>query len=192
MGVPSRDEIASWSVDERAEVARHLDGLQDHRDLEVGFVRRRRITLMAVALAGVCLFPWIGYLAVSLPDASRAEAWKFAWVGFDTGLALVLLATAWLGFHRRLLTAVGLTVAATLLVVDAWFDLTLSFHTAEQAGSVIDAFIEIPFAILLIVSGWAILHRSVVVFDRLRGEPEANVSLWRQRMFGVKDHPLGR
>ncbi len=190
MAVPTQAEIAGWSADERAEVARHLDALWDHSDLNVGMVRRRRIILITVTIAGVCLFPWIGYLAVSLPDASRAEAWKAAWVGFDIGLALVLLSTAWLGYHRRLLTMIGLTVASTLLLVDAWFDLTLSFHTSEQAGSIIDAFVEIPFALLLMFTCYAVMRRSSLVFSRIRGEDTLGVSLWHQKMFGAEPESL--
>lgn len=190
MAVPSQAEVASWSVEERASVARELDALLDHSDLNVGMVRRRRIILITVTIAGICLFPWIGYLAVSLPDASRAEAWKTAWVGFDIALALVLLLTAWLGYHRRLLTVVGLTVAPTLLLVDAWFDLTLSFHTPEQAGSIVDAFVEIPFAILLVFSGYAVMRRSAIVFSRIRGTTNSDVSLWHQRMFGAEPESL--
>jgi len=190
MAMPSDAEIASWSRAERAEVARVLSETMDNRDLDVGLVRRRRITLVAITVAGIGLFPWIGYLAITLPDASRAEAWKTAWVGFDVALAMVLLVTAWLGYHRRLLTVAGLTVGATLLLVDVWFDLTLSFHTAEQAGSIVDAFVEVPLAILLAYSGYSIMRRSAIVLCRLRGEDERSVSLWRQPMVGATREKL--
>jgi hypothetical protein len=85
---------------------------------------------------------------------------------------------------------VGLTVASTLLLVDAWFDLTLSFHTSEQAGSIIDAFVEIPFALLLMVTCYAVMRRSSVVVSRLRGTDTAGVSLWHQKMFGAEPESL--
>ena len=191
MAVPSRAEITGWSSSERAQVAKVLDELLDRSDLNAGLARRRQLILTTVGLAGVLLLPWIGYLAISLPDASRADAWKAAWVGFDLMLALVLLVTSWMGFNRRLLTTIGMVVAATLLLVDAWFDLTLSFRTSEQAGAIVGACIEIPFAILLIISARAILHRSMTTFARLRGDHEPSVSLWRQPMIGSDRPPVG-
>jgi hypothetical protein len=188
MPVPSEDEVASWSLAERAEVARMLDELVDRSDLNAALARRRVLILTLVALGGVLLLPWVGYLAISLPDASRAEAWKTAWVGFDLVLAAVLMVTAWLGFHRRLLTTVGMIVAATMLLVDAWFDLTLSFRTDEFGASIVTSFVEIPFAILLLISARAIVHRSMTTVARLRGSATTRVPLWRQPMVG-SDQP---
>ena len=188
MPVPSRDEVEAWTPAERARVAQVLDELLDRSDLNAGLARRRELILTLVALGGVLLLPWVGYLAISLPDASRADAWKAAWVGFDLTLAAVLIVTAWLGFNRRLLTTLGMIVAATLLLVDAWFDLTLSFRTDEFGGSVLSACIEIPFAVLLLLSARAILHRSMTTFARLRGSRAPRVSLWRQPMVGTDQH----
>jgi hypothetical protein len=188
MPIPSREEVVAWSPAERAQMAKVLDELLDRSDLNAGLARRRLLILTLVALGGVLLLPWVGYLAISLPDASRAEAWKTAWVGFDLILAAVLMLTAWLGFHRRLLTTLGMIVAATMLLVDAWFDLTLSFRTDEWGASIVTSFLEIPFAILLLISARAILRRSMTTVARLRGSPTTRVPLWREPMVGT-DHP---
>ena len=186
MAVPSAEEIANWSPAERAELARLLDAQIDRRHFHTRLSRRRSLVLALIGMGGALLLPWVGYLAVSLPDATRPEAWKAAWVGFDLALAVVLLATAWLGWHRRTLVMIGLTVAATLLLTDAWFDLTLSFRTDEWSSSVVSAFIEVPFALLLILSAQSVMRRQMAVVAALRGaEPPG--SLLEATVLGVEE-----
>ncbi len=57
------------------------------------------------------------------------------------------------------------TVTATMLVLDAWFDVNTSSH-ADRMGAVLSAlFIELPLAA---VCGWIALHVDQVIERRMR------------------------
>ena len=86
-----------------------------------GHVLRGRRTLVLTITAGgvVGLLGWTAYLTATLPDGTSVGAWRTAWVGFDTMLVMVLGTSAWLVWNRRQLAVTGLTIAASLLVVDA-------------------------------------------------------------------------
>lgn len=182
MREPSADDVRTWSPETRARVARHLDELVERPASDSALLRRRQVTLVATALGAVALLPWIGYLAASLPLAESGGAWRVAWVGFDVVLALVLMATSWLGLRRRQVAILGLLVSATMLMTDAWFDVLLSFHTAEQWGVILSAlFIEVPFAVLLASSAISILRRSSSTVARLRSHLGPPPSIWKQQ-----------
>jgi hypothetical protein len=65
-------------------------------------------------------------LATTLPGKYHAAHWPAAWVGLDTLEAVGLITTGLLALRgdRRLPSAA--TATATLLAVDAWFDMTTS------------------------------------------------------------------
>ena len=113
--------------------------------------RLRRIFLAAVTTASLVFIPWIGYLAVSLPDRHVAGQWKSAWVGFDIVLVACLTGTAWCAWRRRQLLVPAAIVTATLLVCDAWFDVLLDWGTPDVWWSVATAvLVELPLAALLL------------------------------------------
>jgi len=179
--------------EERAEVARFLDRLVERPTGKSGVIRRRRISIGAAAVGALVMLPWIGYLATALPLAESGGAWRVAWVGFDLMLALVLMTTAWLGFHRRQVAILGLLVASTMLFTDAWFDVALSYGTREQWGAVLSAaFLEIPFAVLLASSAILILQRTSSTVARLRGLEGPPPSLWQQQFLVSPSPPEGR
>jgi len=94
------------------------------------------------ALAGIVLVPWTVLLVRSLPSTHAAAHWDIAWAGFDVGLALLLLGVAISGWRRSPWLA-----AATLLVVDAWFDIMTSSTHLELAIAIGEAvLIELPLA----------------------------------------------
>jgi hypothetical protein len=145
-GVPSREVIAAWSPQQRDEVARMLDEVAERPDMRVN-PRRRLVVLLITCGGAVALIPWIVYLNATLPSTSSGGAWRTAWVGYDLGLAGVLGCAGWMALRRRQLVVVLLTVAATLLAVDAWFDVTLSWGTSEQLTSIVTAAVlEVPIA----------------------------------------------
>ena len=146
---------------------------------------------MAAAIGALVMLPWIGYLASSLPLAESGGAWRVAWVGFDIMLAFVLMTTAWLGSRRRQVAVLGLLVASTMLVTDAWFDVALSYGTGEQWGAILSAaLLEVPFAILLASSAISILQRTSSTVARLRGHEGPPPTLWHQQ-FLVAPPPPG-
>ncbi|MFG2354066.1 hypothetical protein [Streptomyces sp. NPDC048521] len=90
----------------------------------------RTWTLRALGAAAVLLVPWMVVLAVTLPDSTRVDNWRLAWLGLDALTAAGCATTALLGMRddpRARLTA---SATASVAVLDAWFDITTA-----QAGS---------------------------------------------------------
>jgi hypothetical protein len=95
------------------------------------------------------LLPWIVWLLVTLPGKTVANHWQIAWGGFDVILALALAWTGLMLLRRSPVTAVAAAVTGTLLVVDAWFDVTTSRGVATVAfAAVLAGAIELPLAAL--------------------------------------------
>jgi hypothetical protein len=177
--VPSREVIAAWSPQQRDEVARLLDEVAERPDLRVS--RRRRLVVLLITCGGaVALIPWIVYLNATLPSTSSGGAWRTAWVGYDIGLVGVLGCAGWMALRQRQLVVLLLTVAATLLAVDAWFDVTLSWGTSEHVSSIVTAAVlELPIAGFLMTVVWLLLTRVVRTVAALRGRRDPSFSLWR-------------
>jgi hypothetical protein len=91
------------------------------------------VRLLAVSAA--VLLPWAAYLAVTLPASVSARHWPVAWAGLDAVMAAGLAATAWLAVRRDRRMAFPAVATATLLLVDAWFDVC----TAPAGGPLLMA-----------------------------------------------------
>ena len=103
-------------------------------------------------LAALLLVPWTVLLVAWLPSAHRATHWNIAWAGFDVALTLLLLAVAATARRRSSWFEGAATAAATLLVVDAWFDvLTASTRTEFVLAIAEAAFVELPLALLCLL-----------------------------------------
>jgi hypothetical protein len=180
-GFPTREDVARWTPQERARVARMLDELLPRPARDRRGPRRRLLVLVVTIGGAVVLFPWVAYLSVTLPATATGGAWRTAWVGYDAILAVALAAAGWLVWHRRQLALVALAVAATLLIVDAWFDVSLSWGTSEQWGAVVTAAaVELPVAAVLIAGATGLLRRTMAVVRQLRGQDDRPPSLWKQ------------
>ena len=149
MRIPERDDVHQWSGEERARVARLLDEMVDRPTVGRRPPRARFLVILVTCVGAALLVPWIAFLSVSLPQSHSVRAWNVAWVGFDIALAVSLGFTGWWVVQRRQLAIVGLVVAATLLVCDAWFDICLSWNTSDQAWAFVGAAIELPIAALM-------------------------------------------
>ena len=100
-------------------------------------------------LAALLLVPWVILLVPALPSAHRAAHWDIAWAGFDVGLALLLLTVAVVAWRRSPWLEGAATATATLLVVDAWFDILTASTGTELVVAVTEAaFVELPLAVL--------------------------------------------
>lgn len=98
------------------------------------------------------MVPWIWSLAQTLPDRALSVNFRLAWVGFDIALAVALIRTAWLAHRRSPFLGNTASGTATLLVVDAWFDVTTSPGGAPLAKAVAAALlVELPLAVLSLV-----------------------------------------
>ncbi|KZB88748.1 helix-turn-helix domain-containing protein [Amycolatopsis regifaucium] len=138
----------------------------------------RRILLVLLAGAAVCLVPWTVYLAHTLPDRYDTGQWRAAWVGFDVALLLCFAAGAWLGLRRRRAAVPLLSATAALLCCDAWFDVMLGWTSDERWASVaLAVFVEIPVAVVLALAARRLLstampQRTVTLRDiELRDDP---------------------
>jgi hypothetical protein len=102
------------------------------------------------------MIPWTVFLWFTLPVRQISPHYNLAWTGFDVLLAGVLLATGACVIKRSRYLTVTAASASTLLVVDAWFDITTSPVGAELLWAVVMAAVaELPLAA---VCGWLAYH----------------------------------
>src|SRR4051794_27093657 len=99
----------------------------------------------AFAICALLLVPWIGYLAASLPDTARVYA-RTPWVGFDIGLMVMLAVTAFLAWRGSPRISLAATATATMLTVDAWFDITTSRQTNDLVEALLLSAVELSLA----------------------------------------------
>ena len=99
------------------------------------------------AAVGVGLLPWTIWLSTSLSSTHDTKHWDVAWSGFDTGLALFFLATAFAALMRSPWVGALSAATGTMLVVDAWFDIVLESHADQIRQSILLAILaELPSA----------------------------------------------
>jgi hypothetical protein len=126
------------------------------------------------------IIPWIVYLALTLPDRQRAVDYDVAWVGFDSAMCLVLGALAYCALKRKPATGPIAAVAATMLLVDAWFDIVTTDEGTQFAFAVGAAVIgELPLAI---ICTWVAINAELVrarAYQRLRLRWERAVEIAR-------------
>lgn len=149
------------------------DGSSPARSEEALVVGRHRAHRMAwlYTAAAVVLLPWIVYLAVTLPSRNLDRHYRAAWVGFDVLLVVVIVRTAYMAFRVDQRVQFAATATATLLFVDAWFDVT----TSNGRGQVLEALvlavcIEIPAAIFSLYLARQVNRRVLAAAD-LEGTP---------------------
>jgi hypothetical protein len=115
-----------------------------------------------LAVAAVVLIPWTAWLAVRLPARHISPHWDVAWVGFDVLLTAAIAATGIALWKRSPLAPFTATAAATLLVVDAWFDIFTARGGEELDWAILGAaLVELPLAVLCfwLVRRWALFRR---------------------------------
>jgi hypothetical protein len=107
--------------------------------------------------AGLIELPWLLFLADQLPSATNVQHWAVVWVGLDAVEAIGLIVTGLLyrrGDPRAALTAVA---TATLLLADAWIDVTTSRGDERLVALGMAALIEVPLALICLYAtrnGW--------------------------------------
>ena len=132
----------------------------------------RQLFLTVVTGGFVVLIPWIVYLALELPDRHPENAWNAAWVGFDLLLLLGLFVTAWGAWRRRQFVVVACVFTATLLVCDAWFDISLDWRTPDETASLMSAaFVELPLAGYLFYAAMRIIRMTIRSALLIAGHP---------------------
>ena len=151
------------------EVADQLDDLVGPADepenaVLVDNARVVRWTGPASALFSLILLPWIAYLAYSLPSRQLSADYDIAWAGFDGMLLAALAGTGYFALRRSRYLATAATAAATLLVVDAWFDVMTTLPGQRLEPVALAVLIELPLAALCV---WLSLHTQQLAERRL-------------------------
>jgi len=123
----------------------------------------------------VALATWTIYLAWRLPRVYVAEHWVIAWVGLDVAQVTALLLTAWAAHRRRIVFVVFADVAATLFLVDAWFDCTTARSGDLRQSLFLALVVEIPAALVLYRVAWVAVRRSVTMWGVDDNAPSPNV-----------------
>ncbi len=113
--------------------------------------RTRRDRLLAALLIGAALeILWAVYLGWRLPRHYVANHWALAWVGLDVGEIAMLIGGAWAAWRHRAVLIVFSIAAATLFLLDAWFDVTTAHHGDELQSVTLAVLVEVPSALLLL------------------------------------------
>jgi hypothetical protein len=98
---------------------------------------------------GLGMLPWTIWLSASLKPHHVTERWDVAWSGFDMGLAVAFLLTAFAAWRRSPWVGALAAATGTLLLTDAWFDIVLESHSDELRQAIyLAVFAELPLAAL--------------------------------------------
>ena len=117
------------------------------RDIPPAVRRRARRLAWAYLIVAVGLIVWTVILALSLPKENLEHHYRLTWTGFDLIEVLAIFLTAYWAFRLDARVVFPATVVATLLVADAWFDVTTSTTAADAIQALILALaVELPAA----------------------------------------------
>jgi len=117
------------------------------RDIPPGVRRRARRLAWAYLIVAVGLIVWTVFLALSLPKENLEQHYRLTWTGFDLIEVLAICLTAYWAFRLDARVVFPATVVATLLIADAWFDVTTSATAADATQALILALlVELPAA----------------------------------------------
>jgi hypothetical protein len=116
------------------------------------------------AVFSVILLPWTIYLARSLPVRQVSPHYDVAWAGFDVMLLVALAGTAYFALRRSRYLATAAAATATLLVVDAWFDVMTSPHSQVPESVLLAVAVELPLAV---VCAWLSHHTEQLAKRRI-------------------------
>ncbi len=171
--------------DERRELARALAAIdRPHPLLDPRLRRRRRLGLMIMAACCIALAAWIAILLLTLPGRYTTSNWQVVWVGLDIAELLGFAATAWAAWHQRQVVIFLMIITGTLLLCDAWFDLTLNYGSSDFTASILSAVLaEIPLALLLFAAARRLVRVSVQTLMQLSGVSGPAPPLWRVPLF---------
>jgi hypothetical protein len=117
------------------------------RDIPLGVRRRARRLAWVYLIVAVGLMVWTVFLALSLPKENLEHHYRLTWAGYDLIEVLAIYLTAHMAFRLDARVVYPATVVATLLVADAWFDVTTSATMQEAVQALILALVvELPAA----------------------------------------------
>ena len=101
----------------------------------------------AFFVAAALMAPWTLYLALTLPRHYSAHHYWLGWAGFDVALVAVLVITGLSIRHESPAVTRYAAVAATMLVIDAWFDvLNAATRSDVLVAASMAVVVELPLA----------------------------------------------
>jgi len=110
-----------------------------------------RDRLLTMLITGAVLeVAWTVYLGWRLPRHYVAHHWDLAWVGLDVAEILMLVGAAWAAWRRRAVLILFSIASATLLLLDAWFDVTTASHGGFWESFILAIVVEVPSAAALL------------------------------------------
>lgn len=114
-----------------------------------------RWIVAGLALAAGALGIWVSFLGAELHGRYNARNWSSTWVVLDLCEVAGLAATAWLVRRRSLTVAPIAAATATLIAMDAWFDvMTARAGSDWYIALALAIAIEIPLALGLGALSW--------------------------------------
>ena len=178
-------ELRQMTHDERRELACALAAIDvPHPLLDPILRRRRRIALLVMTVCCVALAGWIAILVLTLPGRYTANNWRAVWVGLDIAELLGFAATAWAAWHERQILIFFMIITGTLLLCDAWFDLTLSYGSSGFTDSILSAVLaEFPLAFLMFAGARRLVRVTVQTLMQRSGVIGPPPPLWRVPLF---------
>jgi hypothetical protein len=153
----------------------------------------RRLVVIVFTVIGLALLPWTIWLATSLHPHHETTSWDLAWSGFDTGLAIAFLLTAFAAWRRSPWVGAAAAATGTLLLTDAWFDIVLESHADELRNAVVLAvFAEIPLALLCFWIAYRTERFLALVVDQALHLASARESAAESDLVGVLEVTTNR
>jgi hypothetical protein len=136
--------------------------------------RAVRWTGPVFALFSFIMLPWTIYIGESLPARQVSPNYDAAWAGFDVLLLATLAGTAYFAFRRSRYLSTAATATATLLVLDAWFDVMTTPSGGRLESILLAAAVELPLAgvcVWLSYHAQQLAERRIVLLLRRQRRP---------------------
>jgi hypothetical protein len=113
----------------------------------------------------IVLVPWIVVAAITLPSHQLSQNYDVAWAGYDVGLLIGLVSTAFSALRRSRRLTIAASATGALLLADAWFDVLTSPGGWDLAEAIAMSLLaELPLAALCF---WLAFHSQEVTERRL-------------------------
>ncbi len=182
--------------EERRALAHALASIDSpHPLLDPRLQHRMRFALLFTLACCIVLAGWIAILILTLPGHYTSDDWRAVWVGLDLAELAGFAAIGWAAWHQRQIVTFFLLVTGTLLVCDAWFDVTLNYGSHGFTTSIVSAvLVELPLAILMFISAGRLVRSTIHLVMQLSGVAGSPPSLWRIPLFadGLEEVLPGR
>ncbi len=118
-------------------------------------------TIMLIGAAAVGLVPWSVVVSTQLAGEHVVRHWDVAWVGFDVGLGVALLATVIAAVRASPWFPGFAMAAAAILLCDAWFDIVTSTSRLDLRLALASAAaVELPLGVVCVVATRSFLARA--------------------------------